>query len=93
MADKGFGIRGDLALKGCKLHIPPKLKEKTLKPRASTEARRISNARIHVERAIRRLKTFRILSRVQPLTQKSYMDSIVRVCISVSNLGNILVAQ
>ena len=38
IADKGFGIRGDLALKGCKLHIPPNLKGKTLKPRADRKS-------------------------------------------------------
>ena len=92
MADKGFGIRGELALKGCKLHIPPKLKGKTLKPQASTKARKISNACIHIERAIRRLRTYRVLSNIQKLTQKSYMDSVVQVCISLANLGNSLVA-
>ena len=91
MADKGFGIRGELALKGCKLHIPPKLKGKTLKPRASAKARKISNARIHIERTIRRLRTYRVLSNIQKLTQKSYMDSVVQVCISLANLGNSLV--
>ncbi|XP_020907314.1 uncharacterized protein LOC110245376 [Exaiptasia diaphana] len=93
MADKGFVIRGDLALKGCKLQIPPKLKGKTLKPRASTKARRVSNTRIHIERAIRRLETYRILTRIQKMTQKSYMESVVRVCISLANLGNTLVSE
>ena len=93
MADKGFRIRHMLTLKSCSLRLPPGLKGGQLKPRASTVARRVSNIRIHVERAIRRLKTFRILSQQLKLTQKSHMDSIVNVCVSLANLGNDLVAD
>eukprot|EP00112_Aurelia_sp_Birch-Aquarium-sp1_P011336 Seg2384.2 transcript_id=Seg2384.2/GoldUCD/mRNA.D3Y31 product="hypothetical protein" protein_id=Seg2384.2/GoldUCD/D3Y31 len=91
MADKGFGIRGMLALKKCELILPPKLKEGNLKPRGSTKARRVSTVRIHIERAIRRLKTFHILTDVQKMTQKGYIDHIISVCVSLANLGNPLV--
>lgn len=91
MADKGFRIRGLLTLKQCKLVAPPALKGGKLKPRGSTMARKVSNARIHIERAIRRIKTFRILSRQLKLTQKNYMNSILKVCVSLANLGNDLV--
>eukprot|EP00794_Sanderia_malayensis_P004492 gene4492-5087_t len=91
MADKGFRIRGLLALKQCKLVAPPALKGGKLKPRGSTVARKVSNVRIHIERAIRRIKTFRILSRQLKLTQKNYMNSILKVCVSLANLGNDLV--
>ena len=91
MADKGFGIRGMLAVKKCMLVLPPFLKCKRLKPRGATWSRRVSNIRIHIERSIGRLKTFRILGNQLKLTQKNYMDSIVNVCVSLCNLGNPLV--
>ena len=46
MADKGFGIRGMLAVKKCTLVLPPFLKRKRLKPRGATWSRRVSNIRI-----------------------------------------------
>ena len=91
MADKGFRIRGLLALKQCRLILPPALKGGKLKPRGSTMARKVSNVRIHIERAIRRLKTFRILSRQLKMTQKFHINSIVKVCVSLANLGGDLV--
>ena len=92
MADKGFQIRGMLALRGCYLQIPPSLKQGLLKPKGSTKARKVSYIRIHIERAIRRLTTFKIVSNQQKMTQKSHMDSIISVCVSLANLGNSLVS-
>ena len=92
MADKGFRIRGLLAMRQCTLVAPPALKAGKLKPRGSTMARKVSNVRIHIERAIRRTKTFRILSREQKFTQKNYMTSIVKVCASLTNLGSDLLS-
>ena len=68
MADKGFDIADDLP-KGVTLNIPPFLKGKDhLSIEEKTETRRITSVRIHVERAISRIKTFRILSTVYPIT-------------------------
>ena len=92
MADKGFQIRGMLALRGCYLQMPPPLKQGILRPKGSTKARKVSNIRIHIERAIRRLKTFKVVSNPQKMTQKSHMDSIISVCVSLANLGNSLVS-
>ena len=90
MADKGFQIRGMLALPGCYLQMPPSLKQGLLKPKGSTKARKVLNIRIHIERAIRRLKTFKVVSNPQKMTQKSHMDSIISVCVSLANLGDSL---
>ena len=92
MADKGFQIRGMLALRGCYLQMPPPIKQGLLKPKGSTKARTVSNVRIHIERAIRRLKTFKVVSNPQKMTQKSHMDSIISVCVSLANVGNSLVS-
>ena len=91
MADKGIAIRGVLALRECELILPPKLKEGSLKTRGTTKARRVSTACIHVERAIHHLKTFHILTDVQKLTLKGYIDNIISVCVSLANLGKPLV--
>ncbi|XP_033730305.1 uncharacterized protein LOC117319639 isoform X2 [Pecten maximus] len=63
MADRGFLIRGELALRGATLNIPPFSNGKQLCPQAVTKTRRIAHARIHVERAIGRLKNFEILQK------------------------------
>ena len=67
MADRGFLIRDLLARRSCTLNIPPYSMGRQLSSRAVTKTRRIASARIHVERAIGRLKTFKILQGTMPL--------------------------
>ena len=55
-------------------------KQKVPKPQA------IAKARIHVERAIERVKRFRIFNSVIPLTMKDLLDDIVLVCSALTNL-------
>ena len=60
MADKGFEIADDLP-KGVTLNISPFLRGNNhLSIEDETETLRISSVRIHVERVISRIKTFRI---------------------------------
>ena len=67
MVDKGFEIADDLP-KGVTLNIPPFLRGNDhLSIEEETETRRIASVRIHVERAISRIKTIRILSTVYPI--------------------------
>ena len=58
MADRGFTISDELEAKGIRLRIPSFLgsKRAQLKARKVTQTRRIAEARIHVERAIQRIK-------------------------------------
>ena len=66
MADKSFDIGEDLPV-GVGLNIPPFLRSKdSLNIEEEMEARKIASVRMHVERAISRIKTFRILSTVFP---------------------------
>ena len=53
---------------------------------AVKRARQIASHRIHVERAIGRLKNFKILQGTIPLTSASLADEIVTVCASLCNL-------
>ena len=55
MADKGFNIQDLLAIRNARLIAPPIMTKSNVSARAST-ATRVANARVHVERIIRKLK-------------------------------------
>lgn len=91
MADRGFLIRDLLAKRYVTLNIPPFSKGLQLSSRAVTKTRRIASARIHVERAIGRLKTFKILQGTIPLRLHPVFDQVVGVCACLCNLDKKLV--
>ena len=67
MEDKGFTIENDLP-GNTYLKIPPFLgKNASLSLEEETETRPIASVQVHVERAICRMKTFRILHSVFPI--------------------------
>lgn len=85
MADKGFTIEDDLPV-GTFLNIPPFLKNHaSLTLEEETETRRIASVRVHVERAIRRIKTFRILKTVFPISMSADLNKIWVVCAYLTN--------
>ena len=86
MADKGFNIQDLLAVRGVRLSAPPVMRKNNVSASASTLTRRIANKRIHIERMIRKRKSFKILGRCIPLTFKGYISSIVKVVASLVNL-------
>ncbi|XP_026017886.1 uncharacterized protein LOC113018754 isoform X1 [Astatotilapia calliptera] len=51
-----------------------------------TDTRRIANVRIHVERAIRRLKVYKILSQIVPISMAPKIGKILRICAALVNL-------
>ena len=62
MADRGFTISEELCARQVKLNIPAFMKGRTqLSAQETIESRRIASVRIHVERAINRLKCYRLL--------------------------------
>ncbi|CAH3190347.1 unnamed protein product [Porites lobata] len=99
MADKGFNIRDLLTRKKVALNIPPLCKgtfpikaangvgveEATFK-KAVKSTRTIASVRIHVERAIGRLKDFRILQGNFLLQMLPTADNILSVCAALCNL-------
>ena len=92
LADRGFTIN-DILPHGVKLAIPAFTKGlKELPERAVTEMRRLANVRIHVERAIRRLKCFKILSNVIPGRVQN-VDDIVTVCAGLCNFQPQLIQE
>ena len=85
MADKGFNIQDYLALHETVLIAPP-IMRKNVSARASTATRRVATARVHIERIIKRLKSFNFIRGVSPLTFKPYIGSAVTVCAILVNL-------
>ena len=85
MADKGFDIAYDVLLRGANLNIPPFLKDRQqLSKKNVILTRQIASLRIHVERAIGRIKQYRILSSIVPLTLVNSIDSIWGICCALS---------
>lgn len=87
MADRGFLISRELARCGATLAIPPFLNERKQLPGLDVErVRQLSALRIHIERAIERVKIFRILKNTIPLTLVPLSSDILKVCCALSNL-------
>ena len=64
LADRGFTINSELLMLKAKLHIPlPSSGVEQQKTTDVAKTRKIANARIHVERAIGRMKWFAILKK------------------------------
>ena len=72
MADRGFNIRDLLTSKNATLNMPPFTRrapngnKKKLNVDEIKQTRNIAKLRIHVERAVERLKNFRMLSNIIP---------------------------
>jgi len=91
MADRGFLIRDLLALRGATVNIPPFSSGTQLTISGVGKTRRIARARIHVERAIGRLKTYKILQGTIQLKSKALVSQTVHVCACLCNLNKRLV--
>lgn len=85
MADKGFQISDLTAPRGLHLIIPP-MKFEKFNRRQVEETRRIANLRIDVERAMERVKNFRILQGVMPINMSHQGSDILKICVGLSNL-------
>ena len=87
MADRGFKIKTNLALKQCSLSIPSSAaKGSQMVKRDAHNTSNLVNVRIYVEQAIRRLKEFRILKHQQLLLYLPILNDIVRVINGLVNL-------
>lgn len=97
MADRGFNIGDLLTLRRATLNIPPFThkcpwgKGKRLNASEVTKTRKIANLRIHVERAIQRLKCFKLLSNIIPLKLKPICNQMQKVAAFFCNIDKPLV--
>ena len=93
MADKGFEIESDLP-KGVSLNIPPFLRDKEhFSIEEETITRRIASLRIHVERAIARIKSFKILSTILPISMAADINKIWVICCYLTNVLPALIVE
>lgn len=92
MADKGFTIKDMLKELNIELNIPPFLERKQQLPPEEVQAeRKIASLRIHVERAIGRIKVYSILKGTIPLSMARITNQIVFVCAFLTNFQPALV--
>lgn len=92
MADKGFQIQDILPL-GVSLNIPPFLggnSQMTAEDVVRTQ--QIASVRIHVERAINKIKNFRIWEGVVPLSLFSVVNQMWTVCAFLCNTQDPLIS-
>ena len=86
MADKGFDIEEYLIPLGVKLNIPPFLRGKTQFDHSElVKTRCVASLRIHVERAMERIKNFHIFDRTLPVTLTGIADRMFFVCCFLLN--------
>lgn len=93
LADRGFLISEELASHGATLVTPAFTRGKSqLSAKEIELTRQIAHVRIHVERAIERVKNFNILSTSMNLHLVPHSDSIVTICSGICNLQPPLVS-
>ena len=86
MDDRGFQIRDDLLHYYCSLGIPPGARVKSQMTNAEcSKTKEVANLRIHVERAINRLKEYKILKNTLPINMLPLADEIIRTCAALIN--------
>ena len=86
MADKGFTIT-DISPSGVSLTSPPFLKDRpSLSIEEETETQCIASVRVHVERAIRHIKTYKIPKSVFPISMAGDLNKICVICSYLTNV-------
>ncbi|KAJ8278435.1 hypothetical protein GJAV_G00087590 [Gymnothorax javanicus] len=87
MGGRGFTVRDLLARRGANLIVPAfKRKGSQLTNEEVTHTRHIAHARIRVERAIRHLKAYKILSQTVPINLVPYIHKILKICAGLVNI-------
>ena len=85
MADKGFTI-ADLLPLGVSLNLPPFLGGSSQMPAEDVvKTQEIASLRIHIERAINKIKNFHIWGKVIPLHQIGVVNQMWAVCAFLCN--------
>ena len=86
MGDKGFLIQDLLAPLGVRLNVPPLLQSREQMPvNEVVVTKKIAQLRVHVERAIKRVKEFHLLQGVLPSTMWDSVNEVIYVCCMLTN--------
>lgn len=91
LADKGFLIK-DILPPGVSLNLPPFLDTPQFTPEQVLQTEVIAKARIHIERAIQRIKCFSILNFI-PSTMLKNAEQIFKVIAALTNLQYPLIQE
>ena len=92
MADKGFTIQDLLIIYGVHLNVPPFLQSKMQMAASNVfTTKKIARLRVHVERAIGRVKDYRILQGCLPASMWDSISDVIYVCCMLTNFGPPLV--
>ena len=93
MADKGFTISDLLEPIGVGLNIPPFLGLRSQQtPSEVIATQEIASERIHVERAINKVKNFQIFNQVIPLSSAGSLNQMWTVCAVLTNMQNPIIS-
>ena len=91
MADKGFDIKDVLLQYGVRLNIPPfRQGEMQMTPEDLMSTKKIAGVRIHVERKMQRIKSYKILAGEIDNTLFDMLEQLVFVCAMLTNLRELL---
>jgi len=87
-ADRGFTIHHLTYALGIGMLMPPKMQRgvQFFSQEQAEETSKIANKRIHIERAMKRIKAFKYLTKVIPFDQFDILSHIVFVIAFLSNL-------
>lgn len=86
MADKGFDIGDELNKVNLHLNIPPFLQNQSAFSEGDViKTQTVAQHRIHIERAIGKVRRFRIFSSEIPVTMVGLINQILTVCCILSN--------
>ena len=93
LADRGFNLHDKMASTGAVLKIPRFTEGKSQLSQCEVDtSRQLSNARIHVERVIGRLKKFRCLQTTVPIQQVDLLDNVMIIISGCVNLNQKIVS-
>ena len=94
MADKGFDIQDLLLERGVQLNIPPFLQSQAqFSARDVQQTKAIASLRIHVERAIRRIKEYHFFDSDVPLNALGSINQLYTVACLLTNFQGPLIAN
>lgn len=87
MTDRGFPISENLMIRFSSLEIPPAAKANRQMTRSNVkQTKKVANLRIHVIRAINRVKDLKILLGTLPISSIPQADDIITICAALTNL-------
>ena len=91
IADCVIQIQEDLVLHFCNLQVPSDARTNSqMTKKEAQKTKEIANLQIHLERPINRIKNYRILKGILPISSMQHVDEIVIVCAVLCNMKNVL---